>query len=249
MLRKRNLVIILALVFANCHVQQEQRKVDFVRTALFNGQLRFNQNAGTQDVPLLVEEFIIDGGQRLPEIDFPFEGLLIIQLRGGELTTLENNKTIKRDVNEFWVVPGNGPLQINTSDDSAIIRTYLLGKEFLEMNQERSAIVNEQKGPYSYSEIAKNLFAKEFQVFGTDNGPIIRFIDFNIGPGRITEGITLPGAVQIQVVSGGNDLVVNNNRLDKGLGATMAIPEGEQIIVDNRKGIKPVKLRAVIFLK
>jgi hypothetical protein len=241
-------VIVLMLVCFTGHSQRNQERNDYVRNELFRGELTFSQNGTNRNVPLVVEDFIIDGGQKIPDIDFAFEGVLIIQLRGGELIVFEDNREVEKNVTDVWIVPPDTPLQITTSDDSAILRIYLIGKEYLDIRRQKEIVLQTQKQNTRYKELVENLFVKEVYQLGDPDNPMVRIMDINVGPGLSTKSTVLSGAAQIQVISGGSEAIINGKQL-KGPGASLTIPEGESLTVDNREGKKAVKLRAVLFLK
>jgi len=246
MCRLLSKTVIMVLLFAPAI--QGQNTDQYRRTTLFDGTITFTHNNIRQDVPFLVEELIIDGGQSIDNLEFRHEGLLIVQLRGGELFTTIQNERRERQVSEFWVVQPGGRLNLNTDDDSAILRTYLLGREYLEMIPETPIVSEWQKVDTAFSQLADNLYAKVSHVIGNPEKPLASVIDINVGPERSTGSAVLPGAAQIQVISGTAGIRINDNPL-KGLGATLTVAEGEPILIDNRDGNKPALLRAIVFLK
>lgn len=69
----------------------------------------------------VIKNWIVDGGQEIE--DFPERGFLVVQLRGGELTTIINGERQHRQEDEFWTVPEGAVMGLETEDDSAIIQT------------------------------------------------------------------------------------------------------------------------------
>jgi hypothetical protein len=235
------------MVLLSTQLLYSQNPNKFQRTTLYEGKLTFSRDGATVDVPFMVEEFIIDGGQKIDNLDLRFEGILIVQLRGGELLTQVARERTERHVSEFWVVPPGDRLIMETEDDSAIIRIYLLGKEYLEISGQVPIVSKWQKGRGPYKMVADNLYAKESHLIGSPEHPIARILDLNIGPNEVSKATSLPGAAQLQLISGGRELRVNEKRLEKGLGATLTLAEGESLTIDNRQGEKPARFRAIVF--
>ncbi|MDH3712182.1 MAG: hypothetical protein OER04_20005 [Cyclobacteriaceae bacterium] len=241
-------LIAAAFLLFTCTNVQGQKTDQYERTTLFDGEIIFSQNDTKRNIPLLVEEFIVDGGQTIEDLELRFEGLLLVQLRGGELYTSGHEDRKERRVSEFWVLQPGEKLNLNTDDDSAILRTYLLGKEYLEIAPEKSLDSRWQKVQGQFKQLADNLYSRESHIIGDPENPLIQVMDINVGPGKTTGSAVLPGAAQIQVISGEEGIRINQDGL-KGLGATLTVAEGESITIDNRQGSKPAKFRAIVFLK
>lgn len=67
-----------------------------------------------------VQQWIIDGGQRVP---LPGSGVALVELKAGELTTVIDGKRQERREGEFWTVPEGSTMTIETEDDAVIIET------------------------------------------------------------------------------------------------------------------------------
>lgn len=74
----------------------------------------------------IIKNWMIDGGQTVEE--FPERGFLVMQLRGGELTTIINGEEQERGEDEFWTVPEGATLVMVTGDDSAVIQTVAISR-------------------------------------------------------------------------------------------------------------------------
>jgi hypothetical protein len=73
-----------------------------------------------------IHNWMIGGGMKLDELPLPTKGLMIVQLRGGELTTVISGRREERREGEFWTVLPGVPMGIETGDDSATIQTIVI---------------------------------------------------------------------------------------------------------------------------
>jgi len=74
----------------------------------------------------IIKNWMIDGGQTIEE--FPERGFLVMQLRGGELTTIIDGEEQERGEDDFWTVPEGATLVMVTGDDSAVIQTVAISR-------------------------------------------------------------------------------------------------------------------------
>ena len=80
--------------------------------------------AGRADsVRVDVRQWSIAGGQRIAALALPVRGLLIVELRGGRLTTVIDGRRQERRIGEIWSVPPGHTMQVETGDDMATIQT------------------------------------------------------------------------------------------------------------------------------
>lgn len=75
-----------------------------------------------------IHNWMIGGGVRLEDLIPERQGLMIVQLRNGEVTTIVNGERVERREGEFWTIPDGVQMGIETEDDSAILQTVVVGE-------------------------------------------------------------------------------------------------------------------------
>jgi hypothetical protein len=129
------LLILLPLDLASGQTpgEREQAAKPTLRPPIerFNGTTKFrvrNQQGQEQlvEVQVSIHNWIINGGQKIAALPFPAQGYLITQLRGGKLTTIINGQRQSRREDEFWTVPSEKLMGLETDNDSAVIQTVVI---------------------------------------------------------------------------------------------------------------------------
>ena len=92
----------------------------------FEGRVPLRVAGRADSVRVDVRQWSIAGGQRIVALALPFTGLLIVELRGGRLTTVIDGRRQERRVGEIWSVPPGRTMQVETGDDMATIQTTLV---------------------------------------------------------------------------------------------------------------------------
>jgi hypothetical protein len=88
----------------------------------FDGQTAWRTKAGTlQAVRVVIRNWAIHGRQRIGR--FPEQGLMIVQLRAGEVTTVIDGKEQKRKGGAFWTVPKGSSMSVEVTSESASLQT------------------------------------------------------------------------------------------------------------------------------
>lgn len=88
----------------------------------FDGPVTFRGKDGRpQTVRVVVRNWTIPNRQQI--VRFPEEGFLIVQLRGGQLTTVISGQRQERREDEYWTVPAGVAMSIETGNDTATIQT------------------------------------------------------------------------------------------------------------------------------
>lgn len=129
---------VLILFWQLAPAQQDEKTPPVNKEALREPSERFNgttkvrirdRNGETRvvDVRVSIHNWILNGQQRLSSLPFRSQGFLIVQLRGGSLTTIINGQRQERKEDEFWTVPSESQMGLETEDDSAIIQTIVIG--------------------------------------------------------------------------------------------------------------------------
>jgi len=91
----------------------------------FGEQTTLRGTGGTpKRVTLTIRNWIIQNRQRIPV--FPEQGLLVIQIRAGSLTTIINGQRQDRGPDDFWTVPSGTTMAIETGEDSVILQVVSL---------------------------------------------------------------------------------------------------------------------------
>lgn len=94
----------------------------------FSGETTIRTADGDRNVRVDVRNWIIGSGMRIDELPLPFRGLMVVQLRGGELTTVIDDERQERLEGEIWTVPAGVAMRLETEDDSAIVQTVVVGE-------------------------------------------------------------------------------------------------------------------------
>jgi hypothetical protein len=92
---------------------------------VFDGQATVRGKDGApKPVTLGIRTWIIPNRQQITR--FPEQGLLVIHVRAGSLTTIIDSKRQTRGPDESWTLPAGMPMGIETGDDSVILEVVTL---------------------------------------------------------------------------------------------------------------------------
>jgi quercetin dioxygenase-like cupin family protein len=92
----------------------------------FQGATRFRGPPEPDSVRVDIRLWSVGGGQRIARLELPFDGLLVVELRGGRLTTLIGGRRVARREGEIWTVPAGAVMGIETQSDMATFQTTLV---------------------------------------------------------------------------------------------------------------------------
>lgn len=108
--------------------QQENKLVR--SSAIFDGKTRVREAARGElrETNVRIQNVAIVGGQKVESIGLRSNGIVIMQLRGGELTTVIDGKRQERKEGEFWTVPAGAKISFETEDDTATIQTIEISR-------------------------------------------------------------------------------------------------------------------------
>jgi len=128
---KRTKLILSALSVASLFAlaptfAQEDRQQLVRSSVIFDGktQVRDAKTEGAlRETEVRIQNVAIVGGQKLQSLGLRSNGITIMQLRAGELTTVINGKRQERHEGEFWTVPAGAQFSVETGDDTATIQT------------------------------------------------------------------------------------------------------------------------------
>jgi quercetin dioxygenase-like cupin family protein len=131
---KRKKLILSCLFAAGLFALPEvfaQPENQLVRSsAIFEGKTRVRSVARNElhETNVRIQNVAIVGGQKLDSIGLRSDGIVIIQLRGGKLTTIIDGKRQQRKEGEFWTVPAGARMTFETEDDTATIQTIEISR-------------------------------------------------------------------------------------------------------------------------
>jgi hypothetical protein len=115
------LLIVGAFLTTATPAQQEQSEesqpVSLQPFEVFDGTIRLQ----ARKLHVVIRNWGIPNALHIPQ--FPQEGFLIAQLRGGTLTTVIDKKRRERHEGEFWTVPAGSSMSVETGDDSVVLQT------------------------------------------------------------------------------------------------------------------------------
>ncbi len=90
---------------------------------LFSGETPLRDGAV---VRLDIRRWTIGGGLELERLPMENRGLMIVQLRGGEIATTINGVRQERREDDYWTVPAGASMALETEDDTAILETTVV---------------------------------------------------------------------------------------------------------------------------
>jgi hypothetical protein len=94
----------------------------------FVGETRVRTAQGTAVVRVDIRNWTFGGGLKVDELPLQTRGLMIVQLRGGNLATVIDGQRQERREGEFWTVPAGARMGIETAGDSAVIQTIVIAQ-------------------------------------------------------------------------------------------------------------------------
>jgi hypothetical protein len=92
----------------------------------FSGAVQILTPSGPSSVRVEITNIDIRGGHTVERLALPFEGLLLLQLQAGELTTTIDGKPEQRTQGQAWTVPPAVPLGLTTGRDAASLQSILI---------------------------------------------------------------------------------------------------------------------------
>ena len=120
-------VLSVASLFVLAPAFAQEDKQQMVRSSVvFDGktQVRDAKTEGAlRDAEVRIQNVAIVGGQKLESLGLRSNGITIMQLRAGDLTTVINGKRQQRHEGEFWTIPAGAQFSVETEDDTATIQT------------------------------------------------------------------------------------------------------------------------------
>ena len=120
-------VLSVASLFALAPAFAQENQQQLVRSRIiFDGRTQMRdakaENA-VRDTQIRIQNIAIVGGQKLQSLGLRSNGITIMQLRAGDLTTVINGQRQERHEGEFWTVPAGAQFSIETEDDTASVQT------------------------------------------------------------------------------------------------------------------------------
>lgn len=79
-------------------------------------------------VNVRIENWTIDGGQKVAALPLRSPGLMVVQMRGGQMTTVIAGKRQERREDDFWTVPAGVQMGIETRNDTATFQTIVVNE-------------------------------------------------------------------------------------------------------------------------
>jgi hypothetical protein len=123
------LLTMLTVLSGVCAAQEGARVQMFER---FDGATALREMApdgsiaAETGVQVDIRNWMIGGGVRLEELPLERQGLMVVQLRNGEVATIIDGERVERQEGEFWTVPAGARMGLETGDDSAILQTIVV---------------------------------------------------------------------------------------------------------------------------
>src|ERR1044072_7647054 len=104
-------LLFVGSLFALAPAFAQEYKQQLVRSSvIFEGKTQMRdakRETALSDTEVRIQNIAIVGGQKLQSLGLKSNGITIMQLRAGELTTVINGKRQERHEGEFWTVPAD----------------------------------------------------------------------------------------------------------------------------------------------
>lgn len=211
----------------------------------FDGRVQLRIQGDRITVRVVIQNWGINGGQKIDELKIPIRGFLLVQLRGGELATIINQERRERREDEFWTVPTGVPLGLETEDDAASIQTIVIGRD--QAAPARSS-QSHQDFPRQYRQYARGLLARTvFTAEESESPYVVEIWDFLVGPGVKSDTVSLPGAAVFEVRSGSGSIAIDKEPRQIRIGSTLALDEGRTFDFANSMKDQAIAIRAIII--
>jgi hypothetical protein len=121
------LVALLALLHAIGSAQQPAKDTPTDRVQ------RIPRFAGTtqlegKEVRVSIDTWQVLDRTKLDALKLPLQGVTVVELRGGHLYTVIQGKRERRETGDFWTLPSEVDMGIETEDDSAALQTTTVAR-------------------------------------------------------------------------------------------------------------------------
>lgn len=121
------LVALLALLHAIGSAQQPAKDIaaDRVqRIKRFEGTTQLDG----KEVRISIDTWQILNRTKLDILNLPLPGVTLVELRGGSLYTVIQGKRERREAGDFWTLPFEVGMGIETENDSAALQTTIVAR-------------------------------------------------------------------------------------------------------------------------
>lgn len=244
---KNNILLFFCVFLLECASLHAQNRRDSAlqKFERFSGTVNTKAAAG---VRVNVFNQVIGERQSRKALSTPFTGLMIVQLRGGDLSTVIDGATQKRTEGEFWTVAAHQSMQLLTEDNAASIQVILI--------QEDSAISRKVKAPPAVKDTAvtktyggymPGIVRRKVFTANAQSSFLVEVWDMMAALGKRSEKISFPGAVVFEVRTGSASFIVDGKSNEMKTGSTLLLNEGSSLEIDTRKVEKPFNFRAVVI--
>lgn len=248
----------LFLLFLSCvketKSQDQEKKVttakDTTSFERFSGKLQLQKNLKEGGARILVWNQKFRGHEHIEKFQIPFQGLLISQLRGGEMTTSIGDNRVERHEGDFWAVPAGDVMAIETEDDAAILQLIAIEEDSIpkQRDQDKSKPIQEKEVTAEmYQPFVTGALNRETFKVNVPSAYTVVIWDMMFAAGQVADKISLPGAVILEVRSGKGMFLIDDKPTDINIGSTLQIGEGSTFSIDNRQGTEPITARAIII--
>jgi hypothetical protein len=123
MMRAYLLAFALILAADAAHTQDRGRDTGVTALDVISSVAGEAESLGRK---VIIRQIRIAPGQEAAELDQGKTGLMIVQLRAGELVTVVDGERRQRQEGEWWTVDRPSAMQLQTGDDSVILDTILI---------------------------------------------------------------------------------------------------------------------------
>ncbi|MEM9386496.1 MAG: hypothetical protein AAGA68_15675 [Pseudomonadota bacterium] len=93
------------------------------RDELGSGQLALLSG---RTVGVAIERWMLGGGLSLDRLPIDGDAFLVIHLRGGQLITVIGDERVLRQEGDYWSVPRDVVMAVETDDDSAVLEVTIV---------------------------------------------------------------------------------------------------------------------------
>ena len=186
--------------------------------------------------------------QHLDAIERPFPGLMIVQLRGGPVTTVVDGKRQLRHEGEFWTVSASQQMGIITDNDAGVVQVFFVSEDSsASMKFAPKKYPRDSLAPNQYTKLSDGVFERTSYVSGGNSAYTVEVRDMIVGPGVVSNRLFFEDPAVIEIRSGTGRMVQSGKSIDLKAGSTAMASPGESIWVDTRSSRQRITFRISII--
>jgi hypothetical protein len=244
---KNNLLLFFCLLIPGCFKVAAQNRQDsvFQKFERFSGSVNTKAAAG---VRVNIFNQAIGERQNRKALATPFPGLMIVQLKAGDLRTVINGVARERREGEFWVVPAHETMQVLTGDDVASVQVIVINEDpAASAKLKAAARATDTALAKTYTSYMPGVIRRKVFTAVAPSSFHVEIWDMMAALGKKLEKISFPGAAVFEVMTGSASFTVEGKRYEMRMGSTLFLNEGSTLEIDTQKSQDPFHFRATVI--